>query len=133
MNHSKPETTTTTESKAPAPLPQAERQTFRPNVDIRDLGGEVVIHADIPGARRESVDVSFEDGVLSLHADVPPRELAGVAVRKEYGVGDYRRAFRLGEGFDASRITADYRDGVLTMRVPRLAAVLPRKIAVNAG
>ena len=125
--------TESTEPKPPATGPQAERQNFRPNVDIRDLGGEVVIHADIPGARRESIDVSFEDGVLSLHADVPPRELAGVAVRHEYGVGDFRRAFRLGEGFDASKITADYHEGVLTMRVPRLAAVLPRKIAVTAG
>ena len=54
-------------------------------------------------------------------------------VLQEYGIGDYRRSFRLGDDFDASQITADYRNGVLTIRVPRLAAVRPRKIEVRAG
>ena len=125
--------TTETVSPETAPAEKAVRTTFRPNVDITDFGTEVVIHADLPGARRDGIDVTFEDGVLSLAADVPPRDLPGTVIRREYGVGDYRRSFRLGEGFDASRITADYRDGVLTMKVPRLAAVLPRKIAVTAG
>lgn len=125
--------TTETASPETAAAGKAARATFRPNVDITDFGTEVVIHADLPGARRDGIDVTFEDGVLSLVADVPPRDQPGTAIRREYGVGDYRRSFRLGEGFDASLITADYRDGVLTMKVPRLAAVLPRKISVTAG
>jgi HSP20 family protein len=107
--------------------------TYQPNVDIRDLGGEVIFDADIPGARADGIDVTFEDGVLSVQAAVAPRELPGRAVRQEYGIGNYRRNFRLGEGFDASQITADYRRGVLTIRVPRLAAVRPRKVEVRAG
>lgn len=107
--------------------------TFQPNVDIRDVGGEVVFTADIPGARAEGIDVSFEDGVLTLHATVPPREQAGRSIRQEYGIGNYRRSFRLGEGFDASQITADYARGVLTVHVPRLASVRPRKVEVRTG
>ena len=113
-----------------------ERQaalTFQPNVDIRDVGGEVVFTADIPGAKADGIDVTFEDGVLTLHATVPPREQAGRPIRQEYGIGNYRRSFRLGEGFDASQITADYARGVLTVRVPRLATVRPRKVEVRAG
>ena len=125
--------TTETISPETAPAEKAARATFRPNVDITDFGTEVVIHADLPGGRRDGIDLTFEDGVLSLAADVRPRDLPGTVIRREYGVGDYRRSFRLGEGFDASRITADYRDGVLTMKVPRLEAVLPRKISVTAG
>jgi HSP20 family protein len=124
---------TETTPRETAAAGKAARGTFRPNVDITDFGTEVVIHADLPGARRDGIDVTFEDGVLSLVADVPTRDQPGTAIRREYGVGDYRRSFRLGEGFDASLITADYRDGVLTMKVPRLAAVLPRKISVTAG
>jgi HSP20 family protein len=107
--------------------------TYLPNVDICDCGAEVLIVADIPGARTDGIDVSFEDGVLSLHAKVPPRAMPGRDVRQEYGIGDYRRSFRLGDDFDASQITADYRHGVLTIRVPRLAAVLPRKVEIRAG
>ena len=54
-------------------------------------------------------------------------------VRQEGGVGDYRRSFRLGDGFDASQITADLARGVLTVRIPRLAAVRPRKVEVRTG
>ena len=58
---------------------------------------------------------------------------AGIRLRREYGIGDYERSFRLGDEFDASQITADYRRGVLTIRVPRLAAVRPRKVEVRSG
>lgn len=119
---------------APSPtVEQRPRLTYRPNVDIRDRREEVVFVADIPGSSAEGIDVRFEDGVLSIHAVVTPRGMPGRAVRQEYGVGDYRRSFRLGDGFDASRIAADYRQGVLTVRVPRTAAVLPRRVEVRAG
>lgn len=104
---------------------------YQPNVDICDAGGEVTIVADLPGARADGIDVSFEDGLLAVHAAVPERALPGRALKQEYGIGDYRRSFRLGDGFDASQISAEYRRGVLTIHVPRLAAVRPRKIAVR--
>jgi len=106
--------------------------TYQPNVDIRDTGAELVFDADIPGARPDGIEVTFEDGVLAVQAAVPTRELPGRPLRQEYGIGNYRRSFRLGEGFDASQITADYRRGVLTVRVPRLAAVRPRKVEVRS-
>ena len=118
---------------ATGPAPQHPSLTYQPNVDICDRGAEVLLVADIPGARADGIDVSFEDGVLSVSAAVPPRELPGRIVRQEYGIGDYRRSFRLGDEFDASQITADYRRGVLTIRVPRLAAVRPRKVEVRSG
>lgn len=115
------------------PTEPATTLTYQPNVDICDCGEQVLIVADIPGARTAGIDVSFADGVLSLHAQVPPRAMPGRGIRQEYGIGDYRRSFRLGDDFDASQITADYRHGVLTIRVPRLAAVRPRKVEVRVG
>lgn len=116
-----------------APAQPEAALTYQPNVDICDCGAEVLIVADIPGARTDGIDVSFEDGVLSLQARVQPRDVPGRCVVQEYGIGDYRRSFRLGDDFDASQITADYRHGVLTIHVPRLAAVRPRKVEVRAG
>ena len=115
---------------APRTGPEAS-PTFQPAVDICDRGAEVLLVCDVPGARPDGIDVSFEDGVLSIQAAVPARDLPGRSLRREYRVGDYRRAFRIGDGFDASLITADYRRGVLTVRVPRLAAVRPRKVEVR--
>ena len=125
----------TTRLQNPAPEHAAERQeqtlTYQPNVDICDRGEEVLFVADIPGARADGIDVTFEDGVLSVHAAAPLRDLPGRPLRQEYGVGDYRRSFRLGDGFDAAKISADYRRGVITIHVPRLAAVLQRKVEVR--
>jgi HSP20 family protein len=128
-------TTTTTAAPEragqPVAAPGREGQTFQPAVDVCDHGTEVTIVADVPGARADGIEVSFDDGVLTVHATVPSRSLPGNPIAREYGIGDYRRAFRLGEGFDASLITAECRAGVLTVRVPRLAAVRPRKIEVR--
>jgi HSP20 family protein len=117
----------------PAAVRPERSLTYQPHVDIRDRGTEVVFVADVPGATAEGIDVTFDGGVLSIRADVAPRGLSGRVVRQEYGVGDYRRSFRLGDGFDATAIAADYRKGVLTIRVPRAAAALPRKVPVASA
>ena len=133
-----PQTSTQTSTQArpeqPAQQPKAGATpglTYQPNVDVCDCGAEVMLVTDMPGASAESMNVSFEDGVLSVHAKVPQRSLPGRQLVQEYGIGDYRRSFRLGEGFAASQISAEYRKGVLTIHVPRLAAVRPRKIEVR--
>lgn len=107
--------------------------TYQPHVDVCDTGSGLTIRADIPGASAESIDVAFEDGVLAVHAKVPARELPDHVLRQEYGIGDYRRSFRLGDGFDGAGITAEYRRGVLSIDVPRLAAVRPRKVEVRVA
>jgi HSP20 family molecular chaperone IbpA len=124
------QTQATTAERGAAAHPEL---TYRPTVDICDGGAEVVIIADVPGAAADAIDVSFDDGVLSVHAPVSARELPGRSLRQEYGIGDYRRSFKLGEGFDASLISASCRRGVLEIHVPRLAAVRPRKIEVRSA
>lgn len=125
---------TTTVPSAPGRQAAGEPSlTYQPHVDICDTGGGLSIRADIPGASADSIDVAFEDGVLAVHAKVPVRDLPGRVLRQEYGIGDYRRSFRLGDGFDGAQITAEYRRGVLSIEVPRLAAVRPRKIEVRAS
>jgi HSP20 family molecular chaperone IbpA len=125
---------TTTVPSGPAQQVAGEPSlTYQPHVDICDTGGGLSIRADIPGACTDSIDVAFDDGVLAVHAKVPARELPGRVLRQEYGIGDYRRSFRLGDGFDGAQITAEYRRGVLSIDVPRLAAVRPRKVEVRAA
>ena len=117
--------------------PSTERQ-FLPRVDIFETGQELVLVADLPGAQPGTLDVRYEDGTLELHAQVPARTCGGGGggggggcLLREYGVGDFRRSFAVGEELDASRIQAEFRDGVLTVRLPKLEAAQPRKIAVK--
>lgn len=105
---------------------------YRPNVDIYELPDELVVSADMPGAKNDEIDIRFEDGSLTIHARVQDRQTsAKTYLRKEYGVGDYYRTFRVSEQIDASRITADYSAGVLTLHLPKIEAVKPRKIKVQ--
>jgi HSP20 family protein len=109
-------------------------QFYLPNCDILELEDELLIRADVPGANRDQIDIRFEDGTLAIHAKVEPRQPgAGRYLLREYGVGDYYRTFRVSETIDASKIDADYADGVLTLHLPKAEALKPRKIEVKAG
>jgi HSP20 family protein len=93
----------------------------------------LLIHADIPGASAESIDVDFEDGLLTISAQVPERNGNREYLLREYEIGDYRRTFRVSEAIDVSQITAEFKDGVLTLRLPKSANVKARKISVNTA
>ena len=107
---------------------------YRPDVDILEQGDELVVLANVPGAKNDAIDLKFEDGMLEIHAAVAPRHQDGqTSLLQEYGVGDYYRSFQVSEAIDASKISAEYADGVLRLHLPKAEAVKPRKIAVNVA
>jgi len=124
--------------KAPAEKISSAEHTrsgryYRPNVDILEKADELLVVADVPGADGDSIDVGFEDGTLTIHAKVGPRQPAETRyLVREYGIGDFWRTFQVSEAIDASKISAEYADGVLTLHLPKAEAIKPRKIAVKA-
>lgn len=109
------------------------RPYFQPRVDIFELPEELTVVADMPGVESDGIDIRFEKGVLSIHGKVDARQPAGTRYfRREYGIGDYYRTFQVSEVIDAARITAEYAAGQLTLHLPKVEAVQPRKITVKA-
>jgi HSP20 family protein len=109
-------------------------RVYRPFVDIMEGKDELLLVADMPGAKADSIDIQFEHGNLILQACVAPRDRQkGTSLLNEYGVGDFYRTFRVSEEIDPARIHAEYADGVLTVHLPRAEAAKPRKIEVKAG
>jgi HSP20 family protein len=105
---------------------------YRPNVDILEMPDELLLVADLPGALGSEIDIQFEDGELSVRAPVQERQADGVRyLLREFGVGEFFRTFRVSEQIDASRIAAEFAEGVLTLHLPKVATVKPRKITVN--
>jgi HSP20 family protein len=106
---------------------------YRPNVDILEKTDELLVLADLPGAKGDQIDVNFEKGTLTLHAAVPQRQSEDQHfLAREYGVGDYYRTFQVSETIDAGRISAEFADGVLTLHLPKAESIKPRKISINA-
>lgn len=105
--------------------------TFRPHVDIVERADELTLFADMPGLKVENIDIHFEDRQLTIHGHVTPRQPENTRyLLREYGVGDFYRTFNVSEQIDGSRISAEYRDGLLTLHLPKTEAVKPRKIQV---
>jgi HSP20 family molecular chaperone IbpA len=132
-------TETHLDKRTPATPTQCERlrpgPIYVPNVDILETDDRLLLVADLPGVRPEDLDISYERGELTLTGRVEPRPrcAADKAVLCEYGVGDFYRAFQIGEGVDASKIDAELKDGVLTLHLPKTPEATPRKIAVKAN
>jgi HSP20 family protein len=83
------------------------------------------------GVKAQDVDVRFEKGELSLHGKVRPRQAPAEYLDEEYGVGDFYRSFTIAPEIDTDKISATYRDGVLTVHLPKQERVKPRRIAVK--
>lgn len=109
-------------------------RSYIPNVDILERKDELLLIADVPGARSDGVNIDYERGVLTLQAAVVPRQDDSRTnyLLQEYGVGNYSRTFQVGEGIDASKISAEISAGVLTVHLPKAEKLRPRKIEVKA-
>jgi HSP20 family molecular chaperone IbpA len=101
-------------------------------VDIIEQAEELTIHADVPGVTADDIDIQFENGTLTIHGTVKPRQPEDVNdLSREYGIGDFHRVFEVSKTIDSERITAEVSDGVLTLHLPKVDAVKPRKINVT--
>jgi HSP20 family protein len=104
---------------------------FTPRTDIVETDAELTLFAELPGVRPEDVDLRYEKGELLLHGKVQPHPERQTALLQEYEEGDFYRAFTIHESIDASRISAECKNGVLTVHLPKVEAVRPRQIKVR--
>lgn len=111
--------------------PVTKRVTFTPHVDILELPEELVLLVDLPGVNPDSVVVDFERGELTVQArrELPARSDRGLV--EEFESREYHRAFLISQEIAPDKITAELKNGVLTVHLPKATAALPRRIAVK--
>ncbi|MCO5397932.1 Hsp20/alpha crystallin family protein [Ralstonia soli] len=135
----------TTQLATPAPAgnaavakPQTEQATARqthlaPPVDIFENRQAITLFADLPGVPREKLDVRVQDGTLTVDAELMVPTPTGLRLQHgEVRHPHFSRTFVLSPDFDASRIDAQLRDGVLKLTIPRREEAKPRRIEVHA-
>jgi HSP20 family protein len=105
---------------------------WTPAVDLHETPDSYVITAELPGLAREDIDIRFHDGRITLSG--VRRERSGAFEqyhRIERGYGAFNRSFQLPMAIDEERITADLRDGVLTVTCPKDTDAAARRIRIT--
>jgi len=121
-------------SDATGRKPASTTAATAPAVDIFEDAGGITLLADMPGVARESLDVRLDGDSLAIEGEVSLPTSEGMrAIWAEVNVPRYRRTFTLSRELDASRIEANLKDGVLSLRIPKQAHAQPRRISVQAG
>jgi len=112
------------------------RGTWVPSVDIYDSGKhELVIKAELPDMRREDIDISVENSTLTISGE--KKMETGIEEdqfhRVERAYGHFSRSFSLPATIDTEKVTAEYKNGVLTLRLPTREEARPRQIQVQVA
>jgi HSP20 family protein len=107
------------------------RPTNAPPVDVYENDEEILVLADIPGARPDSVSVKLEKEELVISAR-RESDLDGKLLYGGHWDCEYRRSFLIPRGIDPNQITAEMSQGVLTVRLPKVPAMKPRVIEVKS-
>ena len=105
---------------------------WMPAVDIRETGETYVFQAELPGLTKEDVSITLENNTLTLTGE---RKFEKEANQQNYhrierGYGKFTRAFTLPTRVDAEGVKAAFENGILTVTVPKVAEVRPRKIEI---
>jgi len=87
--------------------------------------------ADLPGTDPQDIQTDLRDNLLTITATVKPLPERWKPVYEEYSIGHFMRQFRLGQQIDQSKITAQLRDGVLTLTLPKVDTARPRQIKIQ--
>lgn len=109
----------------------SEGVTAAPRVDLMEKDDELLLFADMPGVKPDDVDIRFENGELSVHGRRGLSKAGTERTRWEYEVTNYFRTFKLTEHIAADRISAEMKNGVLTLHLPKVEAMKPRRINVK--
>jgi HSP20 family protein len=107
---------------------------WTPPVDLYETATEFILTADLPGLSRDQIDVSVDDNRVIIRGervggpiDMPCEQFH----RVERGHGRFSRSFALPDAVDVSRVSADLKDGILTVRIPKTRGRGASRVAVS--
>ena len=111
----------------------AQSVAWSPVVDIEETELNYLIRAELPGLSKKNVKVVVEDGVLTLSGERDlERKVEGKTFHHiERSHGTFTRSFTLPENADAESVSANYKDGLLEIRVAKCEEALPKSIEVR--
>jgi HSP20 family protein len=105
---------------------------WTPALDLYQNNDNVVAVVEIPGMRKEDIEISLHDGMLTISGERTSESPNGEnAERSERFSGKFRRSITLPTRVDAGKVNASYKDGILTVTLPKAEEAKPKQIKVN--
>ncbi len=110
-----------------------ETAVWAPRVDLAETEDAYLIHLDVPGLSKEQLEINLHEGVLTVSGNrkVEETEEKRNYVRVERQYGQFYRSFTLPKAVTSDNIEANYKDGVLNIRVPKAEESKPRRIEIS--
>ena len=106
---------------------------FQPSVDVLEDEDKYVLKADLPGVDKKDVKIEYKNGVLTISGEKKSEdeEKKEKYYRRERCYGSFRRSFNVGDGIDTGKIKADYKDGILSLSLPKKEEEKAREIQIH--
>ena len=103
-------------------------------VDVKEQDGSYVVHAELPGVKKEDIHVTVEGNQVAISAEVKREKEVKEGervLRSERYFGKVSRSFQLGQDIDDSKAVAKFTDGVLELTLPKRAATASKRLTVE--
>jgi HSP20 family protein len=114
----------------------AERQAlWIPAVDVEETEKNYIFRAETPGLKKEDVKISVKDNVLTLSGEKKSeeRQESSTYHRVERGYGSFQRTYSITKPIQADQISANYKDGLLEIVVPKAEEIKPKEIEIKVN
>src|SRR5438874_12431625 len=107
---------------------------WSPALDLYQDNDNVIAVIELPGMRKEDIEISLHDGMLTIAGERRTETQNGEkAERSERYVGKFRRSITLPTRVDPNKVSATYKDGILTVTLPKAEEAKPKQIQVNVS
>lgn len=114
---------------------QRNQSALVPAVDVMEDSSGITLRADLPGVPKDKLKLQVEAGTLTMEGEVSTPMVQGMkATYTEIGgVPRFRRVFTLSKELDTSKVSADFKHGVLSLRIPKAEHAQPRRIDIQVS
>lgn len=104
---------------------------WTPALDLYQTADDIVAVVELPGMKKEEIELSLHEGALTISGERKGSASDDQNARTERFVGKFRRSISLPTRVDANKVNASYKDGILTVTLPKAEEVKPKQIQVN--
>jgi len=121
-------------SSSSGQLSKDQNRSWRPKVDVTETGDNYVIHAELPGVKKEDVSIEFHNNLITISGKrtYEKREDKETYHQSERVFGKFTRSLPLPKGVNHEDIQAKYDNGVLEINIPKPKEQQPQKIAISS-